>query len=78
MTDVPIREYAERLVSDLDKRVDRRFCDLDTRYREHFLLNDVALTKAEAAASAGRTAVISGVISVLVSLLVVLLSHVLK
>ncbi len=52
MSDVSLKEYFDRRVDDLDKRVDRRILDLETRYGQHFDLNDTAINKAERAVNA--------------------------
>ncbi len=49
MTDIAFKEYFERCINDLDKRIDQRLIDLDRRTTQHFVLLDTALNKAEGA-----------------------------
>lgn len=52
MADVDLKEYLERVIADLDKRVDHRLVEQEKLVFQRFTLVDLALTKAEQAMGA--------------------------
>ncbi len=49
MSDVALKEYLERCILELDRRVDQRLIDTDRNYQQHFAAAEEALRKADAA-----------------------------
>jgi len=47
MTDVALKEYLEKRIEELDKRVSLQIDNLNSNIDQHFSTNDIALSKAE-------------------------------
>lgn len=47
MSEVALKEHLERLLSELDRRIDQRFIDCASKHEQRFCLNDAAIAKAE-------------------------------